>query len=178
MDDIISGGEQKTRFLLRLVPIEATCKAHEENVTTVMKKLLKKHFTNETKHSFCVVFKARCNNDFKREMAINIVGDIIKELSPNSKVEFKTPDLVIMVEVMKSNCCLAVLPKYFHTYKKYNLIELSKVKKESEEKGIKENTVKEETTKEENGSIEHNGKEDIKAKTITDNAIEKSENLI
>ena len=26
MDDIISNGEQKTRFLMRLVPIEATCK--------------------------------------------------------------------------------------------------------------------------------------------------------
>jgi len=131
MDDIISCGEQKTKFLLRFVPIEGTCKAHEENVKEVLKKLLKRHFTSEVKKSYSVVFKARCNNDFKREMAINIVGDIIKELSPNSKVEFKTPDLVIMVEVMKSNCCLAVLPKYFHTYKKYNLIELSKVKKES-----------------------------------------------
>merc|ERR1712156_467675 len=130
MDDIISCGEQKTKFLLRFVPIEGTCKAHEENVREVLKKLLKKHFTNEVKKSYSVVFKARCNNDFKREMAINIVGDIIKELSPNSKVEFKTPDLVIMVEVMKSNCCLAVLPKYFDTYKKYNLIELAKVKKQ------------------------------------------------
>ena len=27
MDDIISNGEQKTRFLMRLVPIEATCKS-------------------------------------------------------------------------------------------------------------------------------------------------------
>merc|ERR1712180_432552 len=77
MDDIISCGEQKTKFLLRFVPIEGTCKAHEENVKEVLKKLLKRHFTN----------------DFKRDMAINIVGDIIKELSPNSKVEFKTPDL-------------------------------------------------------------------------------------
>merc|ERR1711902_263671 len=98
----------------------------------------------------------------------NIVGDIVKELSPNSKVEFKTPDLVIMVEVMKSNCCLAVLPKYFDTYKKYNLIELSKVKKESEEKDIKENTVKEDTKKEETGSIQHDRKEDTKAKNIAD----------
>jgi len=129
MDDIILNGEQKTRFLLRLVPIEATCKAHEENVSEAMKKLLLKHFNKENVKKYCVVFKSRCNNDFKKEMAYKIVGDIIKELSPESKVEYKTPDFVIMVEVMKSNCCLAVLPKYFDTYKKYNLIELSKLKK-------------------------------------------------
>merc|ERR1740122_590038 len=73
----------------------------------------------------------------KKEMTYKIVGEIIKELSPESKVEYKTPDFVIMVEVMKSNCCLAVLPKYFDTYKKCNLIELSKLKKVSSEKEIK-----------------------------------------
>merc|ERR1712083_733304 len=130
-DDIISNGEQKTRFLMRLVPIEAACKAHEQNVTEAMKKLLQKHFSKENPvKTYCVVFKSRCNHDFKKEMTYKIVGDIIKELSPESKVEYKTPDFVIMVEVMKSNCCLAVLPKYFDTYKKYNLIELAKVKKQ------------------------------------------------
>jgi len=138
MDDIISNGEQKTRFLMRLVPIEATCKAHEQNVTEAMKKLLQKHFSKENPvKTYCVVFKSRCNHDFKKEMTYKIVGDIIKELSPESKVEYKTPDFVIMVEVMKSNCCLAVLPKYFDTYKKCNLIELSKLKKISSEKEIK-----------------------------------------
>jgi len=179
MDDIISGGEQKTRFLLRLVPIEATCKAHEENVTTVMKKLLKKHFTNETKHSFCVVFKARCNNDFKKEVAINIVGDIVKELSPNSRVEYKTPDLVIMIEVMKSNCCMAVLPKYFHTYKKYNLIELSKVKKELVEvKDTSESIDKDGIAKEENGSNQKNVKNGVTVTQEVTDTIEKTEKLV
>jgi len=143
MDDIISNGEQKTRFLMRLVPIEATCKAHEQNVTEAMKKLLQKHFSKENVKTYCVVFKSRCNHDFKKEMTYKIVGDIIKELSPESKVEYKTPDFVIMVEVMKSNCCLAVLPKYFDTYKKCNLIELSKVKKVNSEKEIKTEDTKE-----------------------------------
>ena len=109
-----------------------------------MKKLLQKHFSKENVKTYCVVFKSRCNHDFKKEMTYKIVGDIIKELSPESKVEYKTPDFVIMVEVMKSNCCLAVLPKYFDTYKKCNLIELSKLKKVSSETEIKkgEDTIK------------------------------------
>ena len=143
MDDIISNGEQKTRFLMRLVPIEATCKAHEQNVTEAMKKLLQKHFSKENPvKTYCVVFKSRCNHDFKKEMTYKIVGEIIKELSPESKVEYKTPDFVIMVEVMKSNCCLAVLPKYFDTYKKCNLIELSKLKKISSDKEISDKEIK------------------------------------
>jgi len=163
MDDIISNGEQKTRFLMRLVPIEATCKAHEQNVTEAMKKLLQKHFSKENVKTYCVVFKSRCNHDFKKEMTYKIVGDIIKELSPESKVEYKTPDFVIMVEVMKSNCCLAVLPKYFDTYKKCNLIELSKLKKVNSEKEIKrgEDTIKTAETDQKIESSESKEKVDI-----------------
>ena len=77
-----------------------------------------------------------------------------------------------MVEVMKSNCCLAVLPKYFHTYKKYNLIELSKVKKEmSEEKDKSENT-----NKEEKESIQNDEKTDITVKQGASDSEEKTEN--
>lgn len=128
MDEIIASGEQKTRFLMRLVPIEATCKAYEENIKENAQKLLAVHFSNELKNSYSVVFKSRCNQDFTKDNAIKIIGDIIKELSPDSKVEYKTPDLVIMVEIMKGNCCLGILPKYFDRYKKYNLIELANKK--------------------------------------------------
>lgn len=124
LDDIKSSREQKTKFLLRLVPIEATCKPYEDNVKESVKKLLERHFDKETSKTYSVLFKSRCNNDFTKEAAIKIVGDLVRELSPDSKVEYKTPDLVIMVEVMKGNCCLGVLPDYYG-YKKYNLIELS-----------------------------------------------------
>ena len=74
--------------------------------------------------TYCVVFKARLNNNFFKQDAIDIVGDIMKELCPNAKVEYKNPDLAIVFEVMKSHCCLSVLPNYYG-YKKYNLIELA-----------------------------------------------------
>ena len=128
LNDIQETKEQKTRFLMRLVPIEVTCKALKENFQTAVKKLLVKHFENVDKvMTYSVVFKARCNQDFSKDMVIKVCGDTIKEIndSPNIKVEYKKPDLVIMVEVMKGNCCLGILPKYFDFYKKYNLIELA-----------------------------------------------------
>ena len=127
LNDIQETKQQKTRFLMRFIPIEATCKAHADNFETSAKKLLTKHFENISEvKTYSVVFKARCNNDFTKDLAIKICGDVIKELDKESKakVEYKNPDLVIMVEVMKGNICLGILPKYFN-YKKYNLIELA-----------------------------------------------------
>ena len=74
--------------------------------------------------TYCVVFKARLNNNFFKQHAIDIVGDIMKELCPDAKVEYKNPDLAVIFEVMKGHCCLSVLPNYYG-YKKYNLIELA-----------------------------------------------------
>merc|ERR1711894_84616 len=90
-----------------------------------MQKIALKHFKEKTvAKSYAILFKSRCNQDFSKETAIKIIGNVIKDINPNAKVEYKTPDLVIMVEVMKSNCCLSILPDYYG-YKKYNLIELA-----------------------------------------------------
>jgi tRNA acetyltransferase TAN1 len=124
LNDIRTSGEQRTRFLLRLIPIEQTCKAYEDNVKEAMQKIALKHFKEKTAKSYAILFKSRCNQDFSKETAIKIIGNVIKDINPNAKVEYKTPDLVIMVEVMKSNCCLSILPDYYG-YKKYNLIELA-----------------------------------------------------
>ena len=89
--------------------------------------------------TYCVVFKARLNNNFFKQDAIDIVGEIMKELCPNAKVEYKNPDLAIIFEVMKNHCCLSVLPNYYG-YKKYNLIELAGAISTPEEKESKSNS--------------------------------------
>ena len=77
-----------------------------------------------TPPTYCVIFKSRLNQNFFKQEAIDLVGKVMKDLSPNAKVEYKNPDLAIIFEIMKSHCCLSVLPKYYK-YKKYNLIELA-----------------------------------------------------
>ena len=146
LNDIRTSGEQRTRFLLRLIPIEQTCKAYEDNVKEAMQKIALKHFDKEktANKSYAILFKSRCNQDFSKETAIKIIGNVIKDINPNAKVEYKTPDLVIMVEVMKSNCCLSILPDYYG-YKKYNLIELATAplqkKSSEEEENVKKDNI-------------------------------------
>ena len=79
---------------------------------------------SSTLPTYCVIFKSRLNQNFFKQEAIDLVGKVMKDLSPNAKVEYKNPDLAIIFEIMKSHCCLSVLPKYYK-YKKYNLIELA-----------------------------------------------------
>ena len=74
--------------------------------------------------SYCVIFKSRLNNNFLKQDAIDIVVGLMKDLCPNAKVDYKAPDLSIVFEIMKSHCCLSVLPNYYK-YKKYNIIELA-----------------------------------------------------
>ena len=74
--------------------------------------------------TYCVIFKARLNQNFFKQDAIDVVGEIMKDFCPSAKVDYKNPDLSIIFEVMKSYCCLSVLPNYFK-YKKYNLLELA-----------------------------------------------------
>jgi hypothetical protein len=74
--------------------------------------------------TYCVIFKARLNQNFFKQDAIDVIGEVMKDMCPSAKVEYKNPGLAIVFEVMKSHCCLSVLPNYFK-YKKYNLIELA-----------------------------------------------------
>lgn len=45
-------------------------------------------------------------------------------VNSTNSVDLSTPNLCLSVSVIKSICCLAVLPDYF-TLKKYNMLELS-----------------------------------------------------
>ena len=141
MKDIKSSGAQKTRHLLRMIPVDVTCKAYDDNVKEACLRILPKHFKDREQVSFSILFKSRCNQSFSKDNAVKLIGGVVRDLNPKASVEYKNPDLVIIVEVMKGNCCLGVLPDYF-SYKKYNLVELAKG----------ENT----TTEEENTNNEKN----------------------
>ena len=88
---------------------------------------------NKSPPTYCVIFKSRLNQNFFKQDAIDIVGEIMKDLSPSAKVEYKNPDLAIIFEIMKGHCCLSVLPNYYK-YKKYNLIELASTMSDSNQK--------------------------------------------
>lgn len=69
--------------------------------------------------------KVRNNNDseLSRMSIITLIGGIVKERYAAWRVDLSTPDLVIMVDILKKVCCVSVLKDYLH-YKKFNIQEL------------------------------------------------------
>ena len=51
----------------------------------------------------------------------------VTEVDGKARVDYKSPDLVVVMEVMKAYCCLAVIPRYF-ALKKFNVIEIAQAK--------------------------------------------------
>ena len=54
----------------------------------------------------------------------NVNAFQVKEMNPNAVVDYKNPDLSIMVDIIKDITCCSVVPK-FYQYRKYNLGELA-----------------------------------------------------
>lgn len=133
LEDIQASSKQKTRFLLRLLPIEVTCKAWPDDIKAASGPLLDKYFKGEPK-TFCVVFKRRNNGNVLREDVIEDLAAEIKLRNPLHRADMKQPDLAVVVEVIRNICLMSVVPKYFH-FKKYNLIEVAKPKVQGDADG-------------------------------------------
>ncbi|XP_077292770.1 THUMP domain-containing protein 1 homolog [Arctopsyche grandis] len=113
---------QKSRFLLRLVPIEVTCSVTLTDIINSAGKLFDKHFLCEPT-TFSIVFNRRYNNSVSRDIIIKELADLVTSKNCNHKADLTNPKLAIIVEVLKGVCMMSVLPDY-HKLKKYNLIEL------------------------------------------------------
>jgi len=126
LEGIRQSGKQVTRHLIRMLPVQATCKAYEQNVRPAVLTLVDEFVrarpegTDTTKYQ--VLFKARMNQNLFKEDALKVVQDAVKD--KGFKADLKSPDVCFVFEVLKSNCCISILPNYFEL-KKYNLIELA-----------------------------------------------------
>lgn len=121
--DIASTKVAKTRFLLRLLPVEIVCRANLTDMLSSAERLFDKHFLGPEPKSYAIMFNRRYNNDIKRDEVIKEFAEIIQAKNHKHKVDLKTADVSVIVEVMKGFCCLSVVPEYL-ALKKYNLVEL------------------------------------------------------
>ena len=129
--------EQRTRYLLRLIPVERTCKAFEDTITAAAKEVLPKWFADKGPVTFSINYRARLSSSVSKETAMRIIGSVVRELNPKATVSYKEPELVVNLELMKSNCCVSVLPEYFQL-KKYNLHEVTGNSQSERDRATKE----------------------------------------
>lgn len=114
--------QQRTRFLLRLLPIEVVCKANMNDIKLKADALLEKYFAQEPK-TFSIVFNRHSNNNIRRDEVIEDLADIISKKNPGNRADLKNPELAVIVEVIRGTCLICVAPDYYK-FRKYNLLEI------------------------------------------------------
>lgn len=112
-----------SRFLLRVLPIEVSCYASDEEITRAIKPLIEQHFPVETQtpHKYAVLYEARANTGVDRKKIIDAVA---KSVPGPHKVDLKNPDKNIVVQIARTVCLIGVVEKY-KELAKYNLRQLT-----------------------------------------------------
>ncbi|XP_076672702.1 THUMP domain-containing protein 1 homolog [Andrena cerasifolii] len=121
--------QQRTRFILRLLPIEVVCKAHMNEIKLAANSMLEKYFAQEPK-TFSIVFNRHSNSNIQRDVIIEDLAEIISKKNSGNKADLKNPELAVIVEVIRGMCLMCVAPLYYR-FKKYNLLEICNTKEAS-----------------------------------------------
>lgn len=123
--DLKERQSQRSRFLLRLLPVQLTCKANTEAIQKAVKTVLSA-YPDEDDRTFLVAKKVRHNNDLNHTSLLHDVVEAVRAAKPKWIGELRKPDLVVMLDVQKTVCFVSILPNYLE-FKKYNLLEVTKV---------------------------------------------------
>nr|CAG4645898.1 EOG090X0GPG [Lynceus sp. MCZ IZ 141354] len=155
IEDIRATGKQKTRSLLRMLPIELTCKAYCDDILKAFTPYIERIQPYKT---FAIIFKVR-NNSVSRDDIVLPLSKLITE-KLQIKADLANPECCVIVDIMRTICCISIAP-HFHQASKYNLVELA-IKSSSKEK--KEDEKKDEKNEDEKKDDEKNDVEDKKLK--------------
>nr|XP_018906518.1 PREDICTED: THUMP domain-containing protein 1 homolog [Bemisia tabaci] len=121
--EIADTKQQRTRFLLRMIPVEAVCRATVEDIKAAAVILFKKHFKCDST-TFSIIFNRRQNDNIDRMELVRELALLVTDCNPLHQANLKEPNLAVVVEVIRGICCLSVVPDYYKL-RKYNLLELT-----------------------------------------------------
>ncbi|XP_035785112.1 THUMP domain-containing protein 1 homolog [Anopheles albimanus] len=122
LQDLSKTRKAKSRFILRMVPIEAVCRANLKDIIDTVGSLSDRHFLKESK-TYAIIYNHRLNNELPRDDVIRELADLISSKNAGNKANLKNPELAVIVEVIKGLCCIGIVPEYY-ALRKYNLAEI------------------------------------------------------
>lgn len=135
-----------------LIQVTGTCKAFPEDMLKYLTTFLEPWFKTPNSATYQIAFKARNSSHNKRDEIIKAIAGtedyigvmmfslcqlmeivtrlfttagLVGKLNPKNKVDLTSPELTIIVEVIKAVCCISVVKDYT-LYRKYNVQEVVK----------------------------------------------------
>ncbi|KAL7824311.1 hypothetical protein SRHO_G00346360 [Serrasalmus rhombeus] len=115
-----------------MLPVSGTCRAFPEDMEKYLSSYLEPWFKAPNHASYQINFKARNSSHNKREEVIKSLAGLVAKLNPANKVDLTNPELTIIVEIIKSVCCVSVVRDYM-LFRKYNLQEVTKASANQEQ---------------------------------------------
>lgn len=158
-------GSPNSKNCVRILPIHNTCYASPERAAAATAAVVKTHFPalkprtdsatpepeNATSHtvstaSFAIAFRARMNTGARRQDYITAIADAVHQFDDRYTVDLTNPDVTLIVEILKTNCCIGTF-RHFFELAKMNLREAactSAVKSDEHDKTDTTKTAEEE----------------------------------
>ncbi|KAG2499421.1 hypothetical protein HYH03_002368 [Edaphochlamys debaryana] len=115
------------RHIVRFLPVTAACFAGLEEIKAAAPKLVESHFPDaedSTPVEFAVEYEHRSAEGFERLDVINAFTAVIK--TPPHKVNLKAPSKVVLVQLIRNGCAMAVVEGY-KELAKFNVRKLAEV---------------------------------------------------
>ena len=112
MEGVRRSGDIGAPHAHRILPVQATCAAKTKAILEAAAPLLSPLRGYEG--TFAVNWRRRCNTDVDKMEVIDGLATLIQGVAPKARVDLKAAEAVINVDVVKTTCCLAVLPRWRH----------------------------------------------------------------
>lgn len=112
-------GNPGSRHCIRLMPIYTTCYAKAEDAAKAAAVVVKERFPKiqDKPVTYAIAFRSRINNSAKRDDFIPAVAAAVENVDSRYKVNLTAPDVVLIVEVLKTSCCIGVFRHYYQLAK-------------------------------------------------------------
>lgn len=133
--DSSSTSAPSSRFVTRMIPIQATCFASLEEIGLTAEALVQKYLKDVAPSTFAVNIKRRNCSTVTRDEIINAVAGAVLSMEGAKnewKVNLKSPNYTIMVEICKTLCGMTIVKDYA-SYRNFNLLEIREAQQTSKE---------------------------------------------
>ena len=113
-------GNAGAPHVVRMYPVQATCHASVAEIVAAATPLLSA--LRGFEGSFAINWRRRCNSSVDKMEVIEALASAAAAVAPKARVELRNPQAVVNVDVIKTTCCLGVLPDW-RRHVEYNLRE-------------------------------------------------------
>lgn len=124
MGDLKSGTDKESpssRFVSRMIPIQATCYPSNDEIQATCRALLGKYIPTSPK-TFAIAPKKRLCEHISKDDIIKVAATEVLARKPDLKVDLDNPDFTLVVEVCKTLCGVSIVSKCKETFQNFNVV--------------------------------------------------------